>query len=322
MVASRSASALTLDPAALAARWRARGVSSASFDAAVLPALLPPERVAAQEAALEAAAREAPPSRDDRPVSFLRALARRQQVVSGSAGRLLALARGLPPAALVLLALLPSLFALARLRARTAAATARAAATHAVAATGAAGLGWSLVLLLSFQAHAGVLYGLLGALVAVFMLGLALGGALAAGKRAAAAGPMALAGAARGLRAWLLAAAALLLRPAAGARRRRPRLGARHGGGARRARRPAARGRDRHGRPVPARRRAAARGGRHRRGGGRGGRDGRPRRRRGRRAVRCRAVRAAGRAGALGAPAVRSPGAGGVRCRVGGATSG
>jgi hypothetical protein len=49
-------------------------------------------------------------------------------------------------------------------------------ASHSVAVAGAAGLGWSLLVLFSFQTHAGALYGQLGALVALFMLGLALGG--------------------------------------------------------------------------------------------------------------------------------------------------
>ncbi|MGE5125644.1 MAG: hypothetical protein ACM3PV_05095 [Betaproteobacteria bacterium] len=178
-VAGRNAAAVTLDPEVLSARWRERGISSPSFDAALLPALLPPERVAQQEAALAAAAERAPLSRDDRPASFLHALARRQQVLAGGLGRLMSLALGMPPIALALLAFLPSALAAWRMRAAGAAGSARTAATHAVAVTGAAGLGWSLILLFSFQTHAGALYGLLGALVAVFMAGLAIGGRLA-----------------------------------------------------------------------------------------------------------------------------------------------
>jgi hypothetical protein len=40
-------------------------------------------------------------------------------------------------------------------------------------------MGWWLLLLFSFQTHAGALYGWLGALTATFMLGLAVGAALA-----------------------------------------------------------------------------------------------------------------------------------------------
>ncbi len=86
-VAGLSRSAATLDPLALASRWRSRAVDSPSFTAALLPVLLPPERVAEHELALFATAGRAAPSRDDRPISFLHALARRQQMVSGWGGR-------------------------------------------------------------------------------------------------------------------------------------------------------------------------------------------------------------------------------------------
>jgi spermidine synthase len=67
-----------------------------------------------------------------------------------------------------------------RLRAAPTPAVRRArAASHAVAVSGAAGMGFWLLLLLSFQTRVGALYGALGALTAVFMLGLALGAVLA-----------------------------------------------------------------------------------------------------------------------------------------------
>ena len=88
-------------------------------------------------------------------------------------------------------ALIPSLAAVARAGgARSAASRSRRTAAHAVTVAGAAGMGWSLLLLFAFQTHAGALHGQLGALVAVFMLGLAVGGALA---------PRALLGAREGL---------------------------------------------------------------------------------------------------------------------------
>jgi spermidine synthase len=181
LVAGWDAAAVSLDPAVLAGRWRARGLSSPSFDASLLPLLLPPERVAATEAALQAAGAAAVASRDDRPASFLHALARRQQVSSGVLGRALAAAGRPPPGLLAVLALLPSLAVTARLLTAAAPADRRAsgAASHAVAVSGAAGMGWSLLILFSFQTHAGALYGQLGALTALFMAGLALGAALA-----------------------------------------------------------------------------------------------------------------------------------------------
>ncbi len=181
-VAGLSPSAITLDPAVLAARWRERAIASPSFDAALLPALLPKERTAAHEAALLAAAGQVRASRDDRPVSFLHALARRQQMVSGSVGRLVRLVPALPPWLLIALAFTPSLLVAGRVVGKARSGTARerdaAVTSHAVAVAGAAGLGWSLLLLFSFQTHAGALYGQLGALVAFFMLGLALGAAV------------------------------------------------------------------------------------------------------------------------------------------------
>jgi spermidine synthase len=180
LVAGGSVEAVTLDPAVLAARWQERGVVSSSFDPAVLPALLAPDRVAAQEAALQSAEATAEVSRDDRPISFLHALARRQQTTAGGWGRAVHAASRTPPGLLVALAFLPSLAFLGRILVggpmpRAAA----AAASHAVGVVGAAGMGWWLLVLFSFQTRAGALYGQLGALTAAFMLGLALGATLA-----------------------------------------------------------------------------------------------------------------------------------------------
>jgi spermidine synthase len=181
LVAGRDPAAVTLDPGVLAARWRERGVVSPSFDPAMLPALLDPDRVASGEAALLDAAARQQTSRDDRPASFLHALARRQQTTAGAWGRLVAGASLVPPPVLVVLAFLPSLATVVRQQVAggTAARRARAAASHAVAVVGAAGMGWWLLLLFSFQTRAGALYGWLGALTATFMLGLAVGAALA-----------------------------------------------------------------------------------------------------------------------------------------------
>src|SRR5512143_323877 len=211
LVAGRDPAAVTLDPAVLASRWRERGVASPSFDPAMLAALLDPDRVATDEAALLAAAAGQEASRDDRPVSFLHALSRRQQTTAGAWGRVVARASRVPPPALVLLAFLPSLAIVARgqVAGGTRARRAKAAASHAVGVVGAAGMGWWLLLLFSFQTHAGALYGWLGALTATFMLGLATGAALAPraafaeGERDEASLP----GAVRALRLSLVAAA-------------------------------------------------------------------------------------------------------------------
>jgi spermidine synthase len=181
LVAGTSAEAVTLDPEALARRWDARGIRADSFAAALLPVLLPPDRVAALETALADAAATVEPSRDDRPASFVHAMARRQQTTVGRGGGAIGAISRLPWAVLVLLALLPSLLIVTRLWTLRIPVERRAAsaASHAVAVTGAAGMGFSLLLLLSFQSRAGALYGALGALTALFMLGLALGALLA-----------------------------------------------------------------------------------------------------------------------------------------------
>jgi spermidine synthase len=181
LVGGWSPTAVTLDPGTLAARWHERRVASDSFDPAVLPVLLAPDAVAPHERALLDAAARAEASRDDRPVSFLRALARRQQTTGGAWGGLVAAASRVPPPLLVVLAFLPSLVIVARLLTADGPSGRRAAAaaSHAVAVVGAAGMGWWLVVLFSFQTHAGALYGQLGALAAVFMLGLAIGATLA-----------------------------------------------------------------------------------------------------------------------------------------------
>jgi spermidine synthase len=181
LVAGVSAQGATLDPAILAARWRGRDAWSSSFDPAVLPVLLAPDRVASQETALVAAEASAEASRDDRPVSFIHALARRQRTTAGAWGRLVATASRTPPGGLVVLAILPSLLVVGRLLTSGGPSPRRsaAAASHAVAVVGAAGMGWWLLVLFSFQTRAGALYGDLGALTAVFMLGLALGATLA-----------------------------------------------------------------------------------------------------------------------------------------------
>jgi spermidine synthase len=181
LVAGRDPAAVTLDPGVLASRWRARGIASPSFDPAMLPALLDPDRVASSEAALLDAAARQQASRDDRPVSFVHALARRQETTAGAWGRLVSTATLVPPPVLVVLAFLPSLAIVARQQFAGGSRRrwAKAAASHAVAVVGTAGMGWWLLLLFSFQTHAGALYGWLGVLTATFMLGLAVGATLA-----------------------------------------------------------------------------------------------------------------------------------------------
>jgi spermidine synthase len=177
LVAGFDASSVTLEPGVLEERFRARGIPADAFAPELFPLLLEPGNVARLEASLGDATRRVAPSRDDRPVSLLYALARRQRETASPLGRAFGALGGLPPpilAALVLL--LPALLAARGLFAPLPAAR---AALHAVTATGAAGMAVSFLLLLSFQTREGSLYGALGALTAAFMVGLAAGAATA-----------------------------------------------------------------------------------------------------------------------------------------------
>ncbi len=176
LVAGFDTGAVTLDPAVVAARYRSRGIVSAHFAPELFPLVLEPGNVARIEAALRAASNRVPPSRDDRPVSLLFALARRQRETASLPGRGLGALGRLPAPLLVALVLLPS--AAAALRGLAAPGPPPRAALHGVAATGAGGLAISFLLLLSYQTREGALYGALGALTGSFLLGLA-GGAAA-----------------------------------------------------------------------------------------------------------------------------------------------
>jgi predicted membrane-bound spermidine synthase len=179
LVAGDSADAVTLDPERLAARWRARAIESEVFAAELLPLLFPSERVAALQTEIERASEATAASTDDRPVSLLHALTVRQQVAQSS----WALALGWAarhPASLALACLVPSLLLLGLQRAVGARRGLAVAAAHATAATGGCGMAWSLILFFSFQTRVGALYSEIGALSALFMLGLAAGGARAA----------------------------------------------------------------------------------------------------------------------------------------------
>ena len=102
-----SRAAVTLDPAVVAARFRGRRIASDAF-VPELSLFLEPGNVARVEAALADASRRVPPSRDDRPVSLLHALARRQRETASLAGRTFGALGRLPAPLLTALVLLPS----------------------------------------------------------------------------------------------------------------------------------------------------------------------------------------------------------------------
>jgi spermidine synthase len=181
-VSGHSPDSVTLSPGRLTERWRKRGLESDVFIPELLPLLYPPERVGALEQELARQAESLEPSRDDRPISFLHASAVRGQL-AGSAWpavlrwatshRITLALAGLGPS--LLLACYLGLLRLGRRRRRS---RTSPGVLHATAVTGAAGMAYSVMLLYSFQSRVGLLYSEIGALTAVFMLGLALGGLL------------------------------------------------------------------------------------------------------------------------------------------------
>ncbi len=182
LIAGSSSEAVTLDPVRLGLRWSERDIASDVFAAELLPELYPAERVATLESELERAASRVPVSRDNRPLSFLYALSVRQQFAHNSWSTILKWGVN-HPLQLRILGMTPSLLLLvwivvqsARRRSRR---TAIAATIHGTAITGATGMALSLMLFYSFQTRVGALYSELGSLTALFMLGLAAGGAFA-----------------------------------------------------------------------------------------------------------------------------------------------
>jgi spermidine synthase len=183
LIAGFRPDAATLDPATLAARFRQRKIVSRAVVPETFALMFPPERVAAQETALLGAAARVPESRDERPVSFLHALALRQRIAGSALAPWLSASGRRGDFRPAILASLPSLAVLLLTAVRRARGRpARTLATlHAVTLTGACGMAWSLVLLFAFQTRVGALYGQLGLLTAAFMAGLAIGGWAARG---------------------------------------------------------------------------------------------------------------------------------------------
>jgi predicted membrane-bound spermidine synthase len=192
LVAGRDPDSVTLSPQRLAERWHERGLSSDVFVPELLPLVYPPERVAALEHELRLEAARLEPSRDDRPVSFLYASALRGELAQSAWPAVLRWADR-HRIALALAGLGPSLglalyagvkrIAAPGLRRSLGRTPTTPTILHASAVTGASGMAFSIMLFYSFQSRVGVLYAAMGALTALFMLGLALGGVLGSRSR-------------------------------------------------------------------------------------------------------------------------------------------
>ncbi len=172
LVAGWDAERVSVDPELLAARYRARGIESTGFAAELFGLELPRDRSLAYEEALSERAAALEASRDARPASFLYGLSLRSRISGGRGGWWSA-----RPRALVVSCVIPSLICLAwiALRRRRGRKT---AIVHLTTVCGAGGMGWWLLLVFAYQVHAGALYGHMAVLSALFMVGLAGGGAL------------------------------------------------------------------------------------------------------------------------------------------------
>jgi spermidine synthase len=175
LFASRSAASVSVDPGLLAGRYQALAPPPARL-APVFASLYPPERTAFFAAALE---RNQPPAlnRDDRPIAYFLG-SRLLGWHSGSrlSGLYAHVSRLSPATALAALALLLLPLAVVALSAPGARRRARTALL-ASAAAGFAGLACEITALFAFQSSWGYAYQALGALIALFMLGLAIGAA-------------------------------------------------------------------------------------------------------------------------------------------------
>jgi spermidine synthase len=170
-------------PEALGRRYSARAVRDESFCPEGLDArtafedLVFPDRAA--DAMVRFASLDADVNEDDRPVALLRSLVLADRASGGGLAETLRRVESIPTAAPFVLAAmlglaLAAFVLLLRSRVRACALAGRAA----VATTGFAAMGLELALLLRLQGSFGHVYGFVGAVVAVFMAGLAAGGVL------------------------------------------------------------------------------------------------------------------------------------------------
>ena len=178
LLAGSSPEVVTLEPSRLGARWRERGIDSDVFAAQLLPELYPVERVGTLESELRRAATKVAATSDNRPVSFLYALSVRQQFARSAWAPILKWGDN-HPMMLGAAGIAPSTLLLVWLSLRRQRSAVVAAIVHATAVTGATGMAVSLMLFFSFQTRVGALYSELGLLSALFMFGLAAGGAFA-----------------------------------------------------------------------------------------------------------------------------------------------
>lgn len=168
---------VTMDPALLAERFRSRGYRPGVLVPSSFETLFPRDRVEDHERGMAAASSRVPASRDDRPAVLVRAVIHRQSVAGGPWGRWLSAVASRPAYFFgALLAPSAALLAIAALKPRAVRRLPSFTAVHAVAVAGACAMTWSLVLLYAYQTLDGALFGRVGALTALFMLGLAVGG--------------------------------------------------------------------------------------------------------------------------------------------------
>lgn len=175
--ASNSAGVVTTDPSLLERRYDQRNITSPHFSRYHFSMLLLPERVAFVRDALAGAAR-VPENTDMNPVAYYYGLRLWDRFSGGSLSSLLGVFEG---ARLWMVCIFLALIFLLRTGVHRIRREPRGrfrcfSALFSIFTTGLAGMSLSILLMFSFQSSVGYLYGNIGVLVALFMLGLAAGG--------------------------------------------------------------------------------------------------------------------------------------------------
>ncbi len=175
--ASDSPEACSSDPEKLASRFQSRGIQSELFSGDFFKLVFPSERVEFVKRTLEEHS-EISLNTDFKPVTYFYSLKLWARYSGSSIQKLLTVIDKKGKAIWVLLAVIILLVSLIWTFpiGKKGSHSIKPPLILCIASTGFSGMAWSLMLIFSFQNILGYLYGAMGALIAIFMLGLALGG--------------------------------------------------------------------------------------------------------------------------------------------------
>ncbi len=174
--ASDSMEACSSDPDKLALRFQSRGIQSELFSKDFFKLVFPAERVDFVKRTLEERS-EISLNTDFKPVTYFYSLKLWARYSGSSIQKILTVIEAKGKAIWILLAVIILLVSLIWTfpTGKKGFHSIRPPLILCIASTGFSGMAWSLMLIFSFQNVLGYLYGAMGALIALFMLGLALG---------------------------------------------------------------------------------------------------------------------------------------------------